>query len=152
MANDKKEYQKNVSVRKPDKSGSEILDEGLKAMAITYGTGVGAMVGLGGYATAKEAAKEIKKARKKEKDRKAFEDKIKADVRKRADDAMKKARKKEKDRKAFEDKIKADVRKRADDAMKKARKKYGLPPIGSDPKEFKIKGGAGPKGKRLKRI
>ena len=123
MANDKKEYQKNVSVRKPDKSGSEILDEGLKAMAITYGTGVGAMVGLGGYATAKEAAKEIKKARKKEKDRKAFEDKIKA-----------------------------DVRKRADDAMKKARKKYGLPPIGSDPKEFKIKGGAGPKGKRLKRI
>ena len=123
MANDKKEYQKNVNVRKPDKSGSEILDEGIKAMAITYGTGLGAMVGLGGYATAKEAAKEIKKARKKEKDRKAFEDKIKA-----------------------------DVRKKADDAMKKARKKYGLPPIGSDPKEFKIKGGAGPKGKRLKRI
>ena len=123
MANDKKEYQKNVSVRKPDKSGSEILDEGLKAMAITYGTGVGAMVGLGGYATAKEAAKEIKKARKKEKDRKAFEDKIRS-----------------------------DFRKKADDIMSKSRKKYGLPPIGSDPKEFKIKGGAGPKGKRLKRI
>ena len=123
MADDKKTYQKNVKTRKADKSGSEILDEGIKAMAITYGTGLGAMVGLGGYATAKEAAKEIKKARKKEKDRKAFEDKIKA-----------------------------DVRKRADDAMKKARKKHGLPPLGSDPKEFKIKGGSGPKGKRLKRI
>ena len=123
MADDKKTYQKNVKTRKADKSGDDVLKEGIKMMGLTYGVGMGTMVGLGGYATAKEAVKEIKKARKKEKDRKAFEDKIKA-----------------------------DVRKRADDAMKKARKKYGLPPIGSDPKEFKIKGGAGPKGKRLKRI
>jgi len=123
MADKKKEYQKNVNVRKPDKSGDDVLKEGIKMMGLTYGVGMGTMVGLAGYATAKEAAKEIKKARKKEKDRKAFEDKIRA-----------------------------DVRKRADDAMKKARKKHGLPPLGSDPKEFKIKGGAGPKGKRLKRI
>tara|TARA_R100000995_G_C3434606_1_gene100182 strand:+ start:53 stop:424 length:372 start_codon:yes stop_codon:yes gene_type:complete len=123
MADDKKKYQKNVNVRKPDKSGSDILSEGLRAMAITYGTGLGAMVGLGGYATGKELVKVIKDKKKKEKDRKAFEDKIRK-----------------------------DVRKKADDAMSKARKKHGLPPLGSDPKEFKIKGGSGPKGKRLKRI
>ena len=123
MADKKKEYQKNVNVRKPDKSGDDVLKEGIKMMGLTYGVGMGTMVGLAGYATAKEAAKEIKKARKKEKDRKAFEDKIRS-----------------------------DFRKKADDIMSKSRKKYGLPPIGSDPKEFKIKGGAGPKGKRLKRI
>ena len=123
MADDKKKYQKNVNVRKPDKSGGDVLQEGIRAMGYTYGAGMGLMLGLGSYATGKELVKVIKDKKKKEKDRKAFEDKIRK-----------------------------DVRKKADDAMSKARKKHGLPPLGSDPKEFKIKGGSGPKGKRLKRL
>ena len=67
MAEEKKGYQENVKTRKADKSGSEILNEGLRAMAITYGAGLGTFLVGGSIATVKEARRlhKLRKDRKK---------------------------------------------------------------------------------------